>query len=341
MKLRRLLSLLLVPTVLSGCPKKEDVVVESGAGKSLSNEAIDQDPLALLPGGAVGVIAGDARALFASRFGQRLAIMASAPIPPAAGFEPTRDLDKLAVGLYSMQGADFAVVATGRFNKAAIEAAADGTQTTPLGAPLVKSSYADRPVYTSKNVGFVVLTERTVLLGNETGIRRALDRIKEGRVKRSLPDGLEELLKTPNAPVVAVFDLRAQVLSDAVRSHLPFVNGLETARMLANFEDPGLNIAGTLTYPDNAQAEKGTATLQSLASNAQAWGWLINIMGIPQPITKLEAETKERESKFVAALDGNGVAELLDRGARMIGLPVQPKVIPATVTPGVSGETSK
>jgi hypothetical protein len=294
-----------------------------------------------LPGGAVGVISADAKALFASRFGQRLAVMASAPIPPAAGFEPTRDLDRLAVGIYSMQGADFAIVATGRFNKASIEAAADGTQTTPLGAPLVKSSYADRPVYTSKNVGFVVLTERTVLLGNETGIRRALDRIKEGRVNRSLPDGFDELAETPNAPVVAVFDLRAQVMSDAVRGHLPFVAGLETARMLGNFQDPGVNIAGTLTYPDSAQAEAGTQSLRSLASNAQAFGWLINLVGIPQPITKLEAETNDRDSKFVAALDGNAVAELIDRGARTLGLPVQPKVIPATLSPGVSGDGSK
>ncbi len=337
----RLLWMLCAASLVMGCPKKEDVIVESGAGKSLSNDAIDQDPLALLPGGAVGVISGDAKALFASRFGQRLAIMASAPIPPAAGFEPTRDLDRIAVGLYSMQGADFAVVATGRFNKANIEAAADGTQTTPLGAPLVKSSYADRAVYTSKNIGFAVLTERTVLLGNETGIRRALDRIKEGRVKRSLPDGFEELAKTPNAPVVAAFDLRAQVMSDAVRGQLPFVVGLETARMLANFEEPGLNIAGTLTYPDNAQAEAGTQSLRSLASNAQSFGWLINLVGIPQPIKKLEAETNDRESKFVAALDGDAVAELLDRGARLIGLPVQPKVIPATVSPGVSGPDPK
>ncbi|MEZ4227066.1 MAG: hypothetical protein R3B13_39370 [Polyangiaceae bacterium] len=333
MKVSRLFWLVLSCGLLLGCPKKEDVVVESGAGKSLNDAAIDEDPLALLPGGAVGVVTADARALFASRFGQRLVTMANAPIPPSAGFEPTRDLDRLALGIYSMQGADFAVVATGRFNKAAIEAAADGTQVTPLGAPLVKSSYADRALYTSKNVGFVVLTEKTVILGNETGIRRALDRIKEGRVRRALPEGFDELAKTPNAPVVAVFDLRAQVMSDAIRGHLPFVNGLETARMLANFEEPGVNLAGTLTYPDAAQAEQGTQALRSLASNAQAWGWLINMFGIPQPITKLEAETNERDSKFVAALDGNGVAELLDRGARTMGLPVQPKVIPATVTP--------
>ncbi len=333
MKAWRLFSALLLPLALGGCPKKEEVIVETAADRAMTDAEIDADPAALLPGGAVGVVGGDAKLLFASPFGQRLAAMARAPIPESAGFEPTRDLERVIVGFYSMQGADFAAVATGNFDRAKIEAAADGTQKTPLGAPLVKSSYAGRDLYTSRNVGFVVMTARTVILGNETGIRRALDRVKEGRVRRALPEGFEELSKTPNAPVVAVFDLRAQSMTDAVRSQLPFLNDLETARVLANFEAPGVNLAGTLTYPDTEKATAGSQNLRALADNAQAWGWVISLLGIPQPIRKLETEVSERDTKFVAALDGDAMAALLDRGLRMMGIPVQAQVVPATLTP--------
>ena len=65
-----------------------------------------------------------------------------------------------------------------------IEAAADGSQVTPLGVPVVRSTYAGRKLYTVANFGFSVLTSHTVLFGNETGIRRTLDRIERGDVYR-------------------------------------------------------------------------------------------------------------------------------------------------------------
>ncbi len=339
MNRRRFAVLVLAAAVVTACPKKEDTIIESGAGKSLTDEQIDREPLALLPSGGIGYATADAKQLFASEFGQKLLSLAKAraPVPPSAGFEPSRDLDRLYVGVYSMQGADFAVVATGRFDRTAIESAADGVQQTPLGAPLVKSSYAGRSLYTSRNLGFTVLTSRTVLLGNETGIRRALDRIKEGRVKLSVPDWMAELIATPNAPIAAGFDLRAQPLTDATRQQLPFLEGLETARMLANFEPPGLNVAGTLTYPDEAAAQRGAAALKRVDEMAKSWGWVASLLGIAQPIQKLEAQSQGSDAQFVAGLDGKAVGQLLDQAANYLGVPSQPSVIPATTSPGMSG----
>lgn len=343
MRFSRVLFVMSTAAVLSGCPKKEDTIVETGAGQSLSDEQIDSQPLALLPSGGVGYLSADAKKLFASEFGQKLLTIATtrAPVPPSAGFEPSRDLDHLWVGVYSMQGVDFAAVATGRFDRAAIEAAADGVQQTPLGAPLVKSSYAGRALYTSRNVGFTVLTGRTVIFGNETGIRRALDRIKEGRVKVSVPDWFAELTQTPNAPVVAGFDLRAQPLTDATRQQLPFLEGLETARMLANFEPPGLNVAGTLTYPDDASATRGAQALQQVNEMVKSWGWVASLLGIAQPIQKLEAQAKGSDAQFVAGLEAKAVGQLLDQAANYLGVPAQPSVIPATTSPGVGSTPGK
>jgi hypothetical protein len=326
--------------LVTGCPKKPDKIVAAGEDKGLTDAEIDSEPIALLPSGAVGLFSVDTKKLFASPFGQKLLAIARVrtPVPASAKFDPGVDLEHAFVGVYSMQGADAAAVLTGRFDKAAIELAADGTQRTPLGTPVVKSTYAGRTLYTSHNLGFVVLTPRTVLLGNETGIRRALDRIKEGRVRKQIPPWFEELLKTPNAPVVAGFDLRAQPVTDAARQQFPFLNGMETARMVGNFESPGVNLAGTLSYGDAAGAQAGAQSLMSIKDMAASFGWLASLLGIGQPIRQLDAKAEDKDTKFVAALDAGEVGKMLDQLSTYLGVPNQPNVIPATQSPGVGAE---
>lgn len=334
---RRFTLLLAAALATLGCPKKDDVIVETAAGKELTPEDIDREPLALLPSGAVGIAVLDAQQLFSSQFGQKLLVLAqaTAPVPASAGFQPQRDLERLVVASYSTQGADVVAVATGAFDKEAIERSADGVQQTPLGAPLVKSSYAGRALYTSRNVGFVVLTRRTVLAGTETGIRRALDRIKEGRVKRGVAPWMGELLDNPGAPIAAGFDLRAQPVTDAMRQQLAFLDGLETGRLVGNFQPPGLNVAGTLTYGEDAAAQKGSQNLENLSQQLGNWGWLMQLVGISQPVRRLEAQAEGKDCKVVAELDGQGIAGLLDQAARVLGAGAAPQTVPATASPGV------
>jgi hypothetical protein len=333
----RLLAIAFASLLALGCPKKDDVIVQTSAGKALGPEQIDREPLALLPSGAVAVSVLDAKQLFASQFGPKLLTLTQSlvPVPASANFDPARDLERLVVAAYSMQGADAVGVATGRFDKAAIERSADGVQQTPLGTPVVRSSYADRELFTSRNIGFVVLTERTVLIGTETGIRRALDRIKEGRVRKTVAPWMGKLLDEPNAPIATGFDLRAQPITDAVRAQLPFLDGLETGRMVGNFKPPGLNVAGTLSYGEDQAAQKGAQNLSNLSQQLASWGWLMQLVGISQPVRRLEAQAAGKETQFVAELDGQGVAGLLDQAARLLpaALPSQP--VPATTSPAV------
>lgn len=325
--------------VLGGCPKKDEVVVQTAAGKGLTAAEIDQDPFALLPSGAVGLVVIRAQQMFASAFGQKLLEIAKAraPFPASAGFDPQRDLQQLAIGAYSMSGANMVAVATGTFNKQAIEQTASGTARTPLGLPVTASSYAGRTLYTSATVGFVVLTSHTALLGDETGIRRALDRIQEGRVSNQLPDWFQKLLKTPNAAFAAGFDLGTHPVTDAMRQQLPFLEGMQTARMLGNFQPPGVNIAGTLTYSDEKGAQAGAANLLQLQQTLQSWGPIMQLVGITQPIKQLQAEAHGKDAQFVVGLDGAAVGQLLDKAATALGVPSQPNVIPATQNPGVGG----
>jgi len=301
------------------CAHHEDVVVKTGADKKLDDPQIDADPAPLLPGGAIGVLVLDANALYNSMFGDKVrqVVEKRLPLPPSAGFEPKRDLTKALIGFYSMQGADMAGVALGHFDREKIEAAADGQQPTPLGMPVVKTSYAGRTLYTAGTVGFSVLTAKTALVGNETGMRRALDRIAEGRVKNQLPPYMQKLLAGTTAPIVFGADFTSSPIPDT-RQELAFVNGLQTAAVVGNFQDPGLNIAGTLTYLDADAAKKGAQSLIDLRRKVESFAPFLALLGIGQPVRKLEAEPKDKDVSFVAGIDGAAVAVLLDKAQDML-----------------------
>lgn len=298
----------------SGCAKQEDVIVRTGEGKGTSAAAIDADPLALLPGNAIGVANVDAQALFESSFGSRLLaiVRARSPLPAKAEFEPSRDLDRVYLGSYSMQGADVAGVAVGRFAPEKI-AEAEGELQTVGGKPVVKSTYAGRTLYTAGGIGFTVLTARTVVFGNETGIRRALDRIEEGRVKRRLSPWMLEILDKPSAPLTAGADLTGHPLPSAARSELKFLDGIETASLLGNFEPPGLNLAGTLSYADADGAKRGATRMLELHGRLSGYAPFLALLGIPQPVKKLDARPEEDKVRFVMAVDGQAVGVLLEK----------------------------
>ena len=310
----------LVP--LLGCSHTEDVIVQTGAGKEASAVDIDREPLALLPGGVVGIASIDAAQLVASPFGGRLLALLNQrlPVPPSAGFDPARDLQHLYVGLYSMQGADVSGVALGKFDKAKIEAAVNGVEKTPQGVPIAKRQYAGRTLYTAAGFGFCLLSDRTALFGNDTGIRRALDRVREGRLRRQTLPWMDKLLDgEKSAPIVAGADLRAQAIPAAASSNLAFLNGLETMAFVGNFKDPGVNLAGTLVYGDEAGAKQGAQNVQGLSQKLSTYGTLLALVGFPQPVRQLQAEAKGKQAAFVVGLDGAALIQLLDKLPEYLG----------------------
>jgi hypothetical protein len=311
----------LLSLAATGCPKNEDVIVHTGTGKEKSALEIDADPLALLPASAITVGVLDAGALFSSQFGDKLLEVSKrrAPVPESAGFDPKRDLTRVYFGVYSMQGADVTGVAIGNFDPKKIEAAADGTQKTPLGVPVTKSSYAGRALYTADSVGFTVLTTRTVLFGNQTGIRRALDRIKEGTAKRELPAWATRVLNQPGVPFAFGSNLKDNPVPNALRSKLPFLDGVETLAVVGNFAPPGVNLAGTLVYPDEEAAKVGAGKVAETRAMLETYTPFLALLGIPQPVRKLEAEAVGKEGRFVAGIDAVAVSGLLGRLDDLVG----------------------
>jgi hypothetical protein len=299
--------------LLAGCKHKDgDSIAVTSEGTRLSSEAIDRDPIALLPPGPVVLGWTNVQAFFASSFGNEANRLAAkyVPLGQEAGFVPQRDLRTLVGGVYSLAGADAVAVAQGDFNADLIRAAADRRSMTPLGVPLVHSKYAGNDVYTAGNVGFTVVTNHTMLVGNETGMRRALDRIRDGRVGREVPEWMTKLIENPQASMVFAGDLTNQPHVAAMAKTAPFLNGLMNFRVLGNFQPPGVNLAGTLTYPDATSASAGADALRGIGQMAGAMN-VLAVFGFGSPIQNLQVKTQEADATFVMAVEGQGLVRLL------------------------------
>lgn len=305
------------------CGGGEDVIIKTSDGASLTAADIDKNPLALLPGAAVGVVQLNAPELFASAAGAQLKriVYAKLPVPPSAEFVPERDLKRLLVGLYSFQGADFAGVAVGDFKPEKIAAAADGTQLTPLGSPLVRVEYAGRVFYVSANIGFVVLTPHTAVFGNEVGIRRVLDRIEAGRIRVEVSPEIESLLERPGAPMAFGSETKDAYVA-SLTENVPAMRKLKLARVVGNFDPPGLNLAGTLTYSDEAAAGAGREQWLKMNDDLSRVTTITSLFGVTSPVRQLEITTTGPNAQFKLGLDSAAATTLLQQVGGLLGVPL-------------------
>jgi hypothetical protein len=284
---------------------------------------IDRDPLVLLPSGAVGLAGADARALFGTPLGGDVAnvIRELVPLGPDANFEPHRDVDRVTAGFYAMQGVDLCAVVQGRFDAAAIERAADARKVMPSGKSIVKTRYAEQTLFTAGNLGFTVLTPRTMLSGNEIGMRRALDRLRYQSgsgpfpvLERGVAKWMLDLIETPNASFAFAGDFSVSSTSVAMRETVPFIAGLERARVIGNFASPGLNFAGTLSYKDDAAATAGGSMIQNLSSVGQLTNLLTQVM-MGATVPPVQVRQSGKDLAFTTSMDSGTSLALI----RLVG----------------------
>jgi len=302
----------IVGTTLSCKHNDGDSVVVTGEGARLPSEAIDKDPLALLPGKPVVLGVVDVPAFLASPLGNEINRLAGKYIPlgQETGFVLQRDLKRLVGGAYSLAGVDVVAVAQGNFNPDLIRSAVERNVMTPGGVPLVHSKYAGNDVFTAGNVGFTVVTLHTMLIGNETGMRRALDRIRDNRLAREVPEWMTKLIETPQAATVLAGDVATEPRVAAAARMAPFLAGLASFRIVGNFQSPGVNVAGTLSYNDAASAAAGANALRGLAQMSTITT-VLAIFGMGAPIQNLQVENHDRDTSFVTSSDAESLARLL------------------------------
>ncbi|MBX3263230.1 MAG: hypothetical protein KIS78_24325 [Labilithrix sp.] len=306
-----LLSVLLL-TLLVAC---------GGDKKEAKAPAVDNgmdDALALLPGNAIAVGTVDARAFFGSQtFGSEVAKLAEKylPIGEEAGFQASRDVDRITWASYSYSGIDAAAIVIGRFDEAKIKEAALKQTPTKGGGMLVTSQYAGRDVYTINNVGFTVLSSTKAIAGTESGIRRVLERIKDNRVKRDIAPWMLETVETPGAASALAGDFATQPMpAEAVRQiPVPFIQSMKALRLLLTFKEPGLQIAGSLTYPDEQGAGTASEHVKQVANQAK---WLA-LIGVK--VQNVDVKTDKQDVQVTLEVDDQSLRQVLASAPAWLG----------------------
>lgn len=315
--MRRLGPLLALVATLGACHHPGPSLLLVG-GRPVPAERVDADPLGILPSGALFTARLDARALFATPLARETTTLVAQVLPLGAesNFEPARDVQRVFGAFYAMQGADFCAVLQGSFDIASIERAASQRAATPSGTPLVRTRYAGHSIYTVANLGFVVLTPHTILSGDETGMRRALDRLRSGKLDHEQSPWMTAVLSEPRAAFAMVGDFERQKLTQAAAEQLPFVDGAVAMRILGNFEPPGLNVVGTFGYRDTDAAKRGAGSLAQLRELAAFASFFGSFVGVTAP--RLDVQTHERDVSFASSADTSTVQFVLGSLAQVV-----------------------
>lgn len=264
----------------------------------------DSDPVALLPRGAIAVVSLDARAFYTSgAVGAQLAMLSEklVPLGQEAGFSASRDVDRILIGVYAAGGIDGTAVLTGRFDPPRIEAALEARLINRGGA-FIEVPYGGHMLFTSNGVSVCALTQHTVLAGSDAGVRRVLDRLaflRDAHPQREIADWMVQTLDSPGAAFGVALDFSG--MPPGLFSSLPlpmtWTTGLVTTRIIGNFHDPGMNVAGTLAYADPQHAASGADSLRQLGGMIAA----ASAIGVAPRIQNLTvvANGTSVESKFV------------------------------------------
>ena len=331
-----LLSLLAGAAALSvgGCSKKTGPIAIAPT-TAAAPVSIDSDPMALMPFGALMVANLDAHQLANSTVGGDLVSLGERLIPFAGDidFQIKRDLDHAYIGMYSFSGADVLGVLSGTFHPDKLEAAAGKGLNTPYGVVVV-STYAGRKLYTVANYGFTMLSEHTALAGTEPAMRRALDRIQAGTVKREIAPWMSDWVTQPGFPVLVASDVTKQSFGKTVTNLLPWVQGVQYVRVSGRFNpDTSFGMSGALTYPDGTKAASAAQGLSSIAKSFVIMQ-VLKIIGIDPLVRSLTVNASRNDVDFQTVIsekdlramlrlltDGMGAIPSMPSGGGAPGLP--------------------
>lgn len=290
----------------------------NAAAKAPEAETKLDDALALLPGSAIAVGTVDARAFFGSAtFGSDLAKLVEKymPIGEEAGFQASRDVDRVTFANYSYQGVDVAAVIVGRFDEAKIKAMVAAKTPLKGGATLAVTQYAGRDVYTADVAAFTLLSNTMAIAGTESGVRRVLERIADKRVKRDIAPWMLQTIETPGAAAAVAGDfVTTPVPAEVLRQvPVPFVQNLKMARLVLAFKAPGVQLAASLTYPDEAAAKTASGSITQALGLSR---WLA-VFGIK--IQDIAVTTDKADVQVQLSVDDQSLRQLLASVPQWLG----------------------
>jgi hypothetical protein len=313
-------TILWVVTAACGSTQQQPTLVgpTPSASAAVTPEVLEKDPLSLFPSNALGMFTVDLRAFYTSPSAGTIAAQVAEkyfPIGSEAGFSASRDLDRVTGGIYSMQGADVLATLVGRFDEAKLATLAQSKTQTRLGVPVVSSTYAGRTLYTVSDVGFTIVSSHLVLAGTKTTIKRALDRMHDARLGHDAPGWMIQTVQTPAAAAALALDLdqkKGGIPLASMTGGFPLkgTDGITALRLLGNFQAPGMHVAGSATYMDEAHAKAGAEGLKSLFSSTV---FTVAMSALGVSIQSVNIAPAQNDAQIAFAVDDASLRNFIGR----------------------------
>ncbi len=300
---------------LAACSAPKEIVVVTAAGQKAIFDEVDRSPWALLPGGAVAWLHLTMSELQKAEYGPTLIQIFEERFQFAedADVHWASDVDSISGAAYATVSLDWLLIARGRFKKSQINSKTPPSSQSLSGLDVRERDYAGERMLTSGKVAFCVLTDQTIALGSETAVRRVIEKVVEGRLRSSIPSWFSELLGTEQNPLTLGLDLDSNPVPGVLKSQLAFTDGLRAARVVGNFEKPGLNLSGAMTYSKPVRAKQAAEYLKKQESQLRRYSLLLRMMQLPQPIQRLQAEATDKHLQLAIELKGDSLFILLQR----------------------------
>lgn len=288
-----------------GCGDKAKVEDPNSkvAERVLGVPELEADPLLLFPGLSVSLSNTDARALFANpTLGKDLLATLSVllPLGDESGFVASRDLERVYAASYTLANVNIVGALVGKFDASRIAAAAFAKVNTKYG-PLLETTVSGRKVYTVGAVGFSVVSPRLVIVGDEMGLRRTLERLTTGIRARALEPWAVETVATKGMDVAVAIDLTRNPVErvNVGFTTMDVTKGLRMARVFMKSGAGKEQLAGSLTFAtadDATRSEKQMRQLQELLAR-------FAITGVVPGIEKYQANIVGTNIQFTFEVD--------------------------------------
>ncbi len=304
------------------CTQTPEVISLSVEGRRASLAEIEEDAWRLLPDGAVAWASIDAQALFEGDLGAVVSELMTEALPFAAGagVDPAQDIDRVVAGLYATVGSDIVLICKGRFHKQETAKAIANNPVSARDQVIRQTPFSGEVMYVVGQVAMSVLSDSTLVFGTQLGVRRVLERIEVGRLRRDLPPWYELMLKNGAADFRLGIDLDSQPIPATLGSKLKFLLGMRAGRLLGNFRAPGVNLAGSLSYDTPLHAEESSKKLQQLTQRLDDWAFVMSALKITNPLQRMEARATGKNTQVVVELKGRALAELLSDSGKFFPL---------------------
>jgi hypothetical protein len=133
-------------------------------------------------------------------------------------------------------------------------------------------------------------------------------------VKRDIAPWMLATIETPGAALAVVADLATQPIPPELSRQIPmpFMQGLKAARVVATFKD-GVQIAGSMTYPEPAAADTAS---QSVKQTANLTKWLA-LFGIK--VHNVDVKVEKSDVQFSFGVDDQSLRQLLASAPQWLG----------------------